>query len=209
MHQSTLQCPCSKIAVSYEQFIQIEPFYHELCQSDFISNDWINHLFSLYEQSWNNSISSDFRRIAVFQFQTIRSLCQLAKETKKNELQSFQKKEFIQSQLVLPELFRVQINSFIAEFINSTPEMFFENITVYTKHNSAKFIDDRCFFNQRSTEQSIEYIICRHEELLLLEWYTHFQTILLVRAQVQLLLAAWVLQHFKVILFLDFRQVAI
>jgi hypothetical protein len=134
VHQSSLQCPCSKIAVAYEQFIQIEPFYHELCQSDFITDDWINYLFSLYEQSWNNSISSDFRRIAVFQFQTIRSLCQLAKDTNKNNVQSFLQKEFIQSQLILSELFQIQINSFIVEFIDSTAKVFSK--TLYFVQNT-------------------------------------------------------------------------
>jgi hypothetical protein len=127
-HQSSLQCSCSKLAVKYGQFIHIEPFYHEICQSDFISNDWINHLFSLYKQGWNNSMASDFRRIAVFQFQTIRSFCQLAEETIKNGLQSFEEKEFIQSQLISLEQFQGQINSFIAEFINSISKTFLRTL---------------------------------------------------------------------------------
>jgi hypothetical protein len=65
VHQSSLQCPCSKIGVAYGEFIEIEPFYYEICQSNFISDDWINHLLSLYEQSRIDSASSDFRRIAV------------------------------------------------------------------------------------------------------------------------------------------------
>jgi hypothetical protein len=137
VHQSSLQCFCSKIAVTYEQFIQLEPFYHELCQSDFITDDWINHMFSLYEQSWNNSISSDFRRIAVFQFQTIRSLCQLAKDINNNSVQSFLQKEFIQSQLILSELFQVQINSFIVEFIDSTSKTF-SNTLYFVQNTTAQ-----------------------------------------------------------------------
>ncbi len=128
VHQSSLQCPCSKVGVAYEKFIQIEPVYHEICQSNFITDDWLNHLLSLYEKSPINSSSSDFRRIAVFQFQTIRSLCQLAKEMNKYNIQSFLKKEFIQSQLISFELFQVQINSFVAEFINSTSKTFLRTL---------------------------------------------------------------------------------
>lgn len=134
-HQSSLQCPCSKIAIAFEEFIQIEPFYHELCRSNFITDNWINHLFSLYEQSWNSSISSDFRRIAVFQFQTIRSLCQLAKDTNNNSIQSFLQQKFIQPQLISPKLFQLQMNSFIVEFIDSSSKAllktlhFIQNIT--------------------------------------------------------------------------------
>jgi hypothetical protein len=128
VHQSSLQCPCSKVGVAYEKFIQIEPVYHEICQSNFITDDWLNHLLSLYEKSPINSSSSDFRRIAVFQFQTIRSLCQLAKEMNKYNIQSFLKKEFIQSQLISFELFQVQINSFVAEFIDSTSKTFLRTL---------------------------------------------------------------------------------
>jgi hypothetical protein len=128
VHHSSLQCPCSKVGIAYEKFIEIEPFYLEICQSNFISDDWMNHLLSLYEQSRIDSTPTDFRRIAVFQFQTIRSLCQLAKDINKNNIQSFLKKEFIQSQLILPELFQVQIHSFVTEFINSISKTFLRTL---------------------------------------------------------------------------------
>ncbi|CAF1251650.1 unnamed protein product [Adineta steineri] len=126
--ETLLQCPCSNIAVKYEVFAEIQPDYHELCHSDFISDKWINHLFSLYEHSWNKSDRNDFRRIAVFQFQTLRSLCQVAQETVSKQLQSFKATHFIQSHLVLPEVFRVQIGSFINEFIKGTPKAFLRTL---------------------------------------------------------------------------------
>ncbi|CAF1251686.1 unnamed protein product [Adineta steineri] len=126
--ETLLQCPCSNIAVKYEVFAEIQPEYHELCHSDFISDKWINHLFRLYRHSWNKSDRSDFRRIAVFQFQTLRSLCQVAKETVSNKLKSFNATHFIQSHLVLPELFQIQIRSLIEEFINGTPMAFLRTL---------------------------------------------------------------------------------
>jgi hypothetical protein len=122
--EASLQCACSKVAIKYETFLQIKPTYHEVCQSDFLSNHWIHHLSLLYDQSWNHSISSDFRRIALFQFETLRSLCELVQETLTSRLQSFHQTDFIQSQLVEETLFRVQINSFVSEFINSSSKMF-------------------------------------------------------------------------------------
>ncbi|CAF1289613.1 unnamed protein product [Adineta steineri] len=126
--ETLLQCPCSNITVKYEVFTEIQPDYHELCYSDFISDKWINHLFSLYEHSWNKSDRIDFRRIAVFQFQTLRSLCQVAQETVSNQLQSFKATHFIQSHLVLPKLFQDQIGSFINEFIKGTPKAFLRTL---------------------------------------------------------------------------------
>ncbi|CAF3909696.1 unnamed protein product, partial [Adineta steineri] len=123
-NETSLQCPCTNITVKYEVFAEIVPTYHQLCESDFVSDEWINSLFRLYEQSWNDSTPIDFRRIGVFQFQTLRSLCQLANDTISRSLQSFNYTDFVQSQLVSPEIFEAQIGSFIKEFIEETPKTF-------------------------------------------------------------------------------------
>ncbi|CAF1294864.1 unnamed protein product [Adineta steineri] len=123
-----LQCFCSNTTVKYKKFAQIQPHYHELCQSDFVSNDWIKHLHLLYEQSRNKTVVSDFRRIGVFQFQTLRSLCQLAKDTINHSLQSFQYTEFVGSELVPQNVFEVQINSSIRDFIDKIPKTFMRTL---------------------------------------------------------------------------------
>ncbi|CAF4003628.1 unnamed protein product [Adineta steineri] len=123
-NETLLQCPCTNIAVKYGVFAKIVPIYYQLCESDFVSDEWINHLFRLYEQSWNNSTPIDFRRIGVFQFQTLHSLCQLASDTINKGLQSFNYTDFVQSLLVSREIFEAQIGSFISEFIEETPKAF-------------------------------------------------------------------------------------
>ena len=127
-NQSSLQCICSMIAVKYGEFIQLEPTYHQVCDSDFVSNEWIHHLFIHYEQSWNNSILSDFFRIAVFQFKTLRSLCQLAKETIAHDIQSFQQTSLIQSQLISQGIFENKIDSVVSEFLDMTPKLFLRTL---------------------------------------------------------------------------------
>ncbi|CAF4144895.1 unnamed protein product [Adineta steineri] len=122
--EASLQCPCTNIAVKYEVFAEVVPTYHQLCQSALVSDEWINRLFDLYEQSWNNSTPIDFRRIGVFQFQTLRSLCLLANDTISRSLQSFNYTDYVQSLLVSPEIFEAQIGSFINEFIAETPKAF-------------------------------------------------------------------------------------
>ncbi|CAF4123185.1 unnamed protein product, partial [Adineta steineri] len=123
-NETSLQCPCTNIAVKYEVFAEVVPTYHQLCESALVSDEWINRLFDLYEQSWNNSTPIDFRRIGVFQFQTLRSLCLLANDMISRSLQSFNYTDYVQSQLVSPEIFEAQIGSFINEFIEETPKAF-------------------------------------------------------------------------------------
>jgi hypothetical protein len=138
--------------VRYEQFVQIKPFYHEFCKSDFISDEYIKQLFILYEQSWNNSIPTDFRRIAVFQFQTLRSLCQLTNETIENKLKTFLQTEFVQPQLISKELLQSQIGSLLTDFVDMTTNTFLRTL---------KFIQDTTAQNLFMTGASLTSILPR------------------------------------------------
>jgi hypothetical protein len=115
--------------VKYEDFIQVKPFYDKLCESDFVSDEYINQLFLLYEQSWDNSIPTDFRRIAVFQFRTLRALCQLTRKTVENNLKIFLQTEFVQSHLSPQESLEIQIRSLLADFIDMIPKTFLRTLT--------------------------------------------------------------------------------
>ena len=116
----SLECPCSKISVKYKEFVNVEPIYHELCRSDFVSDQWMAKMSVHYNRSWNNSEITDWRRIGLFQFQTLRLLCELSKENVVDGLQLFQEKNYIQAKLATADLFSTQIDSFLNEFIASS-----------------------------------------------------------------------------------------
>jgi hypothetical protein len=42
-YPNTLVCPCTVLSISYNTFISIEPFYHQICSSDLISSQWIKY----------------------------------------------------------------------------------------------------------------------------------------------------------------------
>ncbi|CAF1340782.1 unnamed protein product [Adineta steineri] len=129
----SLQCPCKNASVKYEEFVHMKPFYHELCKSDFVSDRYIRRLYSLYEQTVDSSIPTDVHRIAVFQFQTLRTLCQLAQKTTDDSLKTFLQNGFVQTHTVAEELFENQIASLITDFISSTSKTFMRTL---------KFIQD-------------------------------------------------------------------
>ncbi|CAF1143652.1 unnamed protein product [Adineta steineri] len=128
-----LQCPCTNAAIKYEDFVEMKPFYHELCKSDFVSDEYIHQLYTLYEQKLNISIPTDVHRIAVFQFQTLRALCELTQKITSDSLAKFVKNEFVQTQVMGEELFQNQIDSLITDFINGTSKTFMRTL---------KFIQD-------------------------------------------------------------------
>lgn len=38
---SSLRCPCAQLAVSYGEFVHLQPSYHQVCLSDFVSTRWV------------------------------------------------------------------------------------------------------------------------------------------------------------------------
>ncbi|CAF1136735.1 unnamed protein product [Adineta steineri] len=131
----SLKCPCKTIAIPYKDFVDIKPDYHELCQneSDLISDEFIDQLYNFYELFSNDSSSSDFYQTAVFQFRTLRELCQTAQNTTGHHIKRFEEIDFIQSQLIPEESFQDQINSSLEVFIELIPKDFLRTI---------KFIQD-------------------------------------------------------------------
>ncbi|UJR12974.1 hypothetical protein I4U23_017150 [Adineta vaga] len=125
----SLQCPCATLAVKYKQFVAIEPVYHELCESDFISERFLQQLLALYKKTWNNSIQTDFHRIAIFQFKTLGIFCQLIQETIKHAVETFLQTDFIQSHLLAQDFFQNHIELLLRDFVALTPKTFLRTLT--------------------------------------------------------------------------------
>ncbi|CAF3872343.1 unnamed protein product [Adineta steineri] len=126
----SLKCPCKTIAIPYRNFVDIKPDYHELCQneSDLISDKFIDQLYNFYELFSNGSSSSDFYQTAAFQFRTLRTLCQTARNTTGHHIKRFEETDFIQSQLITEKSFKDQINSSLEVFIELIPKDFLRTI---------------------------------------------------------------------------------
>ena len=39
VHSETLRCPCSKVSSRYDRFVNIQPVFHQVCQSRFTSEE--------------------------------------------------------------------------------------------------------------------------------------------------------------------------
>lgn len=55
----TFRCPCDNVSIPYSTFIDLKPQFHQLCTSDFIGQDWIDHLRSAADEY----VSFDFKEI--------------------------------------------------------------------------------------------------------------------------------------------------
>ncbi|CAF1437745.1 unnamed protein product [Adineta steineri] len=84
-YSQSLQCFCSNISIPYQSFLTIKPRFHNLCSSQFVSQDWINYLYGDGDLVYRYSFT-DFRASAVGQFQLLASLCEISQETVNDSL---------------------------------------------------------------------------------------------------------------------------
>ncbi|UJR07370.1 hypothetical protein I4U23_011656 [Adineta vaga] len=117
------QCQCKQTSITFNQFLDIQPHYHSICSSDFVSDQWIDFLSNLTRLS--NPTLSDFRRTAVYSFQFLRSLCELAEKTINETLQQqLQTKMYVSLHVKTEDVLQNEIESYINTMV-STEEMNF------------------------------------------------------------------------------------
>ncbi|CAF1268170.1 unnamed protein product [Rotaria sordida] len=98
-HYYSLQCSCSQISIPYETFLNIEPHFHDLCSSQFISDEWIYYLYG--EGNLFHRFSfDDYRYSAPGQFLLLSSFCKLSQEKVNHTLSRLLASYFINSQLL-------------------------------------------------------------------------------------------------------------
>ena len=118
----TLTCPCSKISVSNEKFLHINYTLHQVCNSTFVSENWI--LYFAYASIARYVFSGDYRSASILAFQTLSAFCQLVNETIATSLIRFYSNQYVSATVTPLQLFKTQTQTLIDEFISSTANSF-------------------------------------------------------------------------------------
>ncbi|CAF1033314.1 unnamed protein product [Rotaria sordida] len=130
IYSSNLYCPCSTVSMNYSTFMTIEPYFHQVCSSDLISDAWINYLSG-------SSLMNDFLPIfnyetsGVFHFQLLSMLCQHAQQTVNISIKTFLQTQFLSSQVISQNQFEAKINSSINDWKSRTIEQFLQTIKIF------------------------------------------------------------------------------
>jgi hypothetical protein len=123
----TLKCPCTQIAIKYDNFIsQIEPQYHEVCSSNFISPKWIESLKVPFSTIGEFQYENDFRTSVRLQFLTISKFCALTKKTVDLSLSIFRQTDFISARVISRAEFDIQVETLIEQFKRTTADGFMQ-----------------------------------------------------------------------------------
>ncbi|UJR07467.1 hypothetical protein I4U23_011756 [Adineta vaga] len=118
-YENTLVCPCNEIVVSYRDFLDLQPSFHEICRSDFISQQWIEYLYD--EEYYNNQ---NYQATASAQFQVLAYLCKLTEETIRIGLIQFYATKLITNEFPSYSLFQNQTDAIVKIFQKSLSQIF-------------------------------------------------------------------------------------
>ncbi|CAF1086115.1 unnamed protein product [Adineta steineri] len=123
MYPDSLECPCNTISISYSIFINIEPHYHQVCSSDFIGDAWLTNYLT-FGKSTNIIFLEDILRQGRSQFEILAQFCSSSQQTTSASVKTFLNRAIVNLEVIQPELFQFQMNSFIKVFQSTTLNQF-------------------------------------------------------------------------------------
>jgi hypothetical protein len=142
----TLKCPCTRIAIKYNKFIsQIDPQYHQICSSTFVSLKWIERL--QVEGYMISFTRSDFRASAQLQFLTLLKFCNLPRKTVDLSLSTFYQTDFVTASVISRSDFDLQIESLIEQFKTTTADQFMRILKLIQATNHGNQLATRFLSN--------------------------------------------------------------
>ncbi|CAF1199914.1 unnamed protein product [Adineta ricciae] len=130
-YDSLVTCPCSQISVPYGTFLNVNFVIHQICSSDLVSVEWINYLSSFNPMNVTDwiipGVAQDFRIFGASYFQLLQVFCQLANKTIENAQHVFLTTEFINNNLISPDIFYQKSTHLMEIFIRTTQNTFIQS----------------------------------------------------------------------------------
>lgn len=125
LYSDSVQCSCAQLGISYSDFIEIVPTFHQLCSSEIILPEWYNRLAQF---NGSSSFTASDRRFQVTfganYFQILATFCTLANNTVVNAYRVFSVRTFINNHILPEAIFSKQVKSLTDTFTLSTKNEF-------------------------------------------------------------------------------------
>ncbi|CAF4114461.1 unnamed protein product, partial [Adineta steineri] len=132
-YMSTLQCPCSSIANSYELFTSLSPTFHPICSSLFLSADWIVSISDMLI-SYAAYDPIDFRVAGPVFFNAMNTLCSLSNATTHDSWYEFSQSLLITDLAVSESEFEARTKMTIEQFQENTLNEFKRILSIDDLH---------------------------------------------------------------------------
>ena len=115
-------CPCSRASVSYGEFTSVQATFHQVCSSDFVSDQWIEAIFSGSNATY--FYLRDFRVSGSAQFQALASFCRLAAASVAESTSLFYRTVMVSAQVQSAIVVQSQAQAVMDQFILTAPDQF-------------------------------------------------------------------------------------
>ncbi|CAF0739806.1 unnamed protein product [Adineta steineri] len=102
-YPQTLTCPCTDITIKYEEFLEIDYTFHQLCSSTFVTDDWLEYL----EEADTDDVSyiADIRFSGIYLFQILKTFCESKNNAAEPTIGKWQKiKNFLRKFNLFPSI---------------------------------------------------------------------------------------------------------
>ncbi|CAF1592593.1 unnamed protein product [Adineta ricciae] len=157
-YPQSLSCDCKQISINHDKFLHITYTFHEICSSAFTTSRWLDYLTDARPHMI--LFRDDFRAssgIAVFQ--TLITFCDLSSETIENRLREFYSGQFVSASLLSSELFYLQIESLITQFISTTTNTFLLSLSSIRKMTQGNVLFSATLTNYEFVPLSNHYFL--------------------------------------------------
>ncbi len=129
---NVVKCPCTQLSFAHSTYVQVEPVFHNLCSSDFISTSWLNTLFERFEYAYKTSPGQlNFHQTAFAHFQAMLILCDFAKTAVNDARDLFLNTSVVSAQMPDLNLFDKQTNSILLDFQSVLPNNLLHTLQMF------------------------------------------------------------------------------
>ncbi|CAF3962316.1 unnamed protein product [Adineta steineri] len=116
-HSEVLTCPCTTISIGYDKFVHIQYTLHQVCNSTFVNNTYIENIF------WQNSPITigfpDFFITYPYILNALALFCQLTDNIVSDSLIEFYSNQYLSATVTPKQLFELQAQASFQQFIIS------------------------------------------------------------------------------------------
>ena len=159
LHGQALICDCTQISINYEKFISIQYTFHQVCSSDFVTQDWFYYLATSPGNS--GAFYDAFRMTSTFAFQALNTLCVLVSQTISNRLRQFYSSQYVSASVTPTNVFQSQTHVFISQFILSTTNEFLLSLSMIRKTTQSNSLVSGQLTNYRLYPDTVSEIFTK------------------------------------------------
>ncbi|UJR12465.1 hypothetical protein I4U23_016641 [Adineta vaga] len=146
-YAGTLQCFCSLISSPYERFIEIKSEFHQICSSQFVSDEWRTNLVVNLVSNLSTYDVLDYRRFLSAHLQLLTGLCALSIQSVDDAIVQFLSSNFITVKLMSQTIFDENINLLIKQSKSNAPIAFVRFINLLREINQGNAIVSTYYTN--------------------------------------------------------------